>query len=52
MANYKVLKPFKDKHTKEIYEADTEREFTVKRAEEVEANLGDGFLERLDAPKK
>ena len=52
MAKYKVLKEFIDKHTKETYEANKQYEFTVKRAEEAERNLGSGFLERVEPPKK
>lgn len=52
MAKFKVLKKFRDKETKEVYEKGTEIELTVKRAEEVSANLGTSFLKRLDEPKK
>lgn len=52
MAKYKVLKKFIDKHTKEIYEVGKQYEFTVKRAEEAEKNLGEGFLVRVETPKK
>lgn len=48
MAKYKVLKKFRDTHTKEVYEPTTEIEMTVKRAEEVEKNLDGSFLERID----
>lgn len=51
MANYKVLKDFRDKQTKEEYTAGQEIELTVKRADEAIKNLEkwDGeFLERLD----
>lgn len=51
MAQYKVLKTFRDKYTKETYEKGQEIDMTVKRAEEVIKNLkeydGD-FLERID----
>lgn len=48
MAKYKVLKQFRDIHTKKIYEPNTEIEMTVKRAEEVAKNLDGSFLERID----
>lgn len=51
MARYRVLKNFKDKYTKEIYEAGQEIEMTVKRANEAIKNLkkyGDNFLKRID----
>ena len=34
MAKYNVLKKFRDKETKEVYEAGTVIDMTVKRAEE------------------
>lgn len=52
MAKYKVLKKFRDIHTREIYKPNTEIEMTVKRADEVEKNLDSSFLERLDGPEK
>lgn len=55
MANYKVLKEFRDKETKELYTAGKEIEMTVKRAEEAEKNLakfGGPFLERTDKKNK
>ncbi|EAC8441520.1 hypothetical protein KVJ58_000478 [Listeria monocytogenes] len=52
MAKFEVLKKFKDKETKEVYEKGTEIELTVKRADEVADNLGASFLKRLDEPKK
>ena len=52
MAKYKVLKTFRDKHTKEVYEEGTEIELLVKRGEEVVAGLGDDFIERVDNVKK
>lgn len=52
MAKYKVLKSFRDKHTKEIYEKDTTIEMTVKRASEVEKNLDSSFLERVEEDEK
>lgn len=48
MAKFKVLKPFKDTRTKEIYSKDQKIEMTVKRSEEVAKNLDDTFLRRLD----
>lgn len=51
MVKYKVLQEFRDIETKEVYEADTEIEMTVKRADEAIKNLKkwDGeFLERID----
>lgn len=52
MAKYKVLKKFKDIHTKEVYKPNTEIEMTVKRADEVEKNLDDSFLVRVDNKEK
>lgn len=52
MAKYKVLKSFRDKHTKEIYEKDATIEMTVKRATEVEKNLDSSFLERVEEDEK
>lgn len=48
MATFKVNKEFKDIHTKELYEADSEIEMTVKRSKEVESNLDSTYLERID----
>ena len=48
MAKYNVLKKFRDKETKEVYEAGTVIDMTVKRAEEVAVNLDDSFLERAE----
>ena len=48
MAKFKVLKKFKDTHTKDIYEVNDEIEMTVKRSEEVAKNLDGSYLERLD----
>ena len=45
---FKVLKEFKDIHTKEIYDMGQEIELTEKRAKEVVANLGSGFLVALE----
>lgn len=52
MAKYKVLKDFRDKETKEIYQSGSTIEMTVKRANEVEKNLDSSFLERIEEPKK
>ena len=52
MAKYKVLKKFRDIHTKEIYEKDSVIDMTVKRANEVEKNLDSSFLERIDNKKQ
>ena len=52
MAKYKVLKKFRDIHTKEVYKPNTEIEITVKRADEVEENLDSSFLERIDNKDK
>lgn len=52
MAKFKVLKEFKDTHTKQVYKVNEEVEMTVKRSEEVAKNLDDTYLERLDEPKK
>lgn len=48
MAKFKVEKTFRDIHTDDIYEANTEIEMTVKRASEVEKNLDSSFLTRID----
>lgn len=50
MAKFKVLKKFRDIHTKDVYDGNSEIEMTVKRSEEVAKNLDDSYLERLDAP--
>lgn len=47
MEKYKVLKKFRDVHTKEIYKANVEIELSAKRAEEVKKNLGDSYLARI-----
>lgn len=51
MAKYNILKKFRDKETKEVYEAGTVIDMTVKRAEEVAVNLDDSFLERVEEKK-
>lgn len=51
MAQYRILKEFRDKYTKEIYEEGQEIEIPVKRADEAIKSLKkwDGeFLERID----
>lgn len=48
MAQYKVLREFKDVHTKDLYKVDSTIEITKERADEIEANLsrlGGGFIE-------
>jgi len=52
LAKYKVLKVFTDKETNEKYVKNSEIELTVKRAEEVEAKVGNSFLERIVVPEK
>lgn len=51
MAKYNVLKKFRDKETKEVYEAGTVIDMAVRRAEEVAVNLDDSFLERVEEKK-
>ena len=48
MAKFKVLKTFRDIHTKVIYEQGTVIEMAVKRADDVKKNLDDTFLERVE----
>lgn len=48
MANFKTLKTFRDIHTDQIYQKGAVIEMTVKRAKEVEKNLDDTFLERVE----
>lgn len=50
MAKFKVLKQFRDIHTKAVHEKGDEIEMTVKRSDEVAKNLDDSYLERLDPP--
>lgn len=52
MVKYKVLKSFKDIQTNEIYKKNAEIEMTIKRAEEVEKNLDDSFLVRIEEADK
>lgn len=56
MADYKVLKNYKDKQLGKSLKANEKVEMTVKRAEEVEKTLSDKgyegpFLERLKEKK-
>ncbi|GAE32442.1 hypothetical protein [Halalkalibacter hemicellulosilyticus] len=53
MAKYKVLKQFRDIHTKVAYEVDTEIEITEERAAEVHENLKKKgtFIELVASPK-
>lgn len=48
MAKFKVLKVFRDKHTKDVYKVNDEVEMNVKRADEVKKNLDGSFLERIE----
>ena len=48
MAKFKALKTFRDIHTDQIYQKGAVIEMTVKRAKEVEKNLDDTFLERVE----
>lgn len=48
MAKFKVLKSFRDIHTKEIYTKGITIDMTVKRAKEVAKNLEGPFLERIE----
>ena len=52
MAKYKVLKRFRDKVTREIYEPNKVIDMTVKRADEVAKNLDNTFLKRVEEDKK
>lgn len=45
---YTILKSFRDKYTKEIYEKGQEIDLLVKRAKEIEKNLGSGFIQKKD----
>ncbi|MFI3604965.1 hypothetical protein [Vagococcus fluvialis] len=51
MPKYKVLKEFKDIHTKDTYKQGSEIELTKKRANEVVENLGGFFLEPVKVKK-
>ena len=48
MAKFKTLKTFRDIHTDQIYQKGAVIEMTVKRAKEVEKNLDNTFLERVE----
>lgn len=55
MAKYKVVKVFKDVHTKETYKLDQEVDLTKERVEEIEKNLeasGGGFLVPIETDDK
>lgn len=52
MAKYKVLKKFRDTHTRKVYKQNSEIEMTVKRADEVEKNLDSSYLVRIDKEEK
>lgn len=55
MAKYKVVKVFKDVHTKETYKLDQEVDLTKERFEEIEKNLeasGGGFLVPIETDDK
>lgn len=43
-----ILKSFRDKYTKELYEKGQEIDLLVKRAKEIEKNLGSGFIQKKD----
>lgn len=45
---YTILKSFRDKYTKELYEKGQEIDLLVKRAKEIEKNLGSGFVQKKD----
>lgn len=55
MAKYKVVKVFKDVHTKETYSLDQEVDLTKERFGEIEKNLeasGGGFLVPIETEDK
>ncbi|MGX7701053.1 hypothetical protein [Enterococcus mundtii] len=55
MAKYKVVKVFKDVHTKETYKLDQEVDLTKERFKEIEKNLeasGGGFLVPIETEDK
>ncbi len=45
---YTILKSFRDKYTKELYEKGQEIDLLVKRAKEIEKKLGSGFIQKKD----
>lgn len=51
MEKYKVLKKFRDKETKEVYDPQKEIELTEERANEIVANLGDDFISVIEEPE-
>lgn len=51
MAQFEILKPFRDKYTKQVYKAGDVEEITVKRSKEIERNIGDGYLKRVETPQ-
>lgn len=51
MPKFKVLKEFRDIHTKDIYKQGTEIELSKKRADEVVKNLDGSFLEPIKLKK-
>lgn len=48
MAKYKVLREFRDIHTKVLYKKGQVIEMTDKRGKEAIKNLSDKFLEKID----
>jgi ribonuclease BN (tRNA processing enzyme) len=54
MDKYKILKDFRDIHTKEKYVAESEIVLTEERAAEINENLKDKgiFIERVKTPKE
>lgn len=50
MAEFKVLKPYKDVELDRVLKEGEEVEMTVKRSKEIADKLGDDFLKRLDKP--
>ena len=52
MAKFEVKKTFRDVHTKEVYTEGSVIDMTVKRANEVEKNLDQSFLKRVEESKK
>lgn len=52
MPKFKVLKDFRDKHSKKVHEMGAEIEISVKRANEIEKNLGSSFLSRINEEEK
>ena len=48
MTEFRVLKTFKDIHTGDIYSPNQVIKISLKRAKEVTANLGSGFIVRIN----